>query len=351
MNYVNRRANLSPLKSFAPPRIESTLRVYGGASHLARRAARDGLSISDSKIKSILVPLDGSISAEQAIPVALAIAEQTGAVLNLVHVIVPAEMLDPYDALYCAGLSLKSLKCEKQRYLDSLIDKIGDASSVFVASRVVDGRAVAPSLDGLPGLDADLVVMATQGRGTLGRFWSGSVAHSLLQRMSMPVILVRGTEEPVAFGAEAIEHVILPLDGSEASETALRPIMELGVFRTARHSLLHVVPLSPKHMVRDYAVHTDWVPSRTRWISGMQYLHPLATSLRDDGRRVHTEVVSSDEPFWQVVLRSAEQVHVDLIAVAYTRQSPVARLLWPNTSEYLFRNLFRPIMFVPSKSA
>jgi nucleotide-binding universal stress UspA family protein len=349
MNHVNRLANLSPLKSFAPATIDSTLRLPDGAGHSARPAILDGLFTSEAKTKSILVPLDGSVFAEQAIPVALAIAEQTGAVLNLMHVIVPAETLDPYDALYFADASLKSLKHEKHQYLERLIDKIGDASSTVVVSRVIDGRAVSDSLDGGSGLNADLVVMATHGRGTLGRFWSGSVAHSLLQRMSVPVIVVRGTEEPVTFGAEPVDHVLLPFDGSEASEAVPLRIMELGVFPTARHSLLHVVPLLPKHVVRNYTIHTDWVPSRRRWMSGMQYLHPLARSLRDEGRSVHTKVVSSDEPFWQVVLRCAEKDNVGLIAVAYTRQSSVAQLLWPNTSEHLFRKSPRPIMFVPSE--
>jgi nucleotide-binding universal stress UspA family protein len=349
MSYINRLANLSPLKSFAPAASNSRLRLADGTSHSARPAILDGFSTSKSKTKSILVPLDGSIFAEQAIPVALAIAAQTGAMLNLVHVVVPAEALDPYDALYFADASLKSLKREKRRYLKRLIDKIGGASSTSVTSRVTDGRDVSASLDGVSGLDADLVVMATHGRGTLGRCWSGSVAHSLLQRTSVPVIVVRGTEQPVTFSAEPIDHVLLPLDGSEASETVLRPIMELGIFPTARHSLLQVVPLLPKHVVRDYTIHTDWVPSRRRWASGMQYLHPLARSLRDDGRAVHTKVVSSDEPFWQVVLRCAEKDNAGLIAVAYTRQSSIARLLWPNTSEHLFRNSLRPVMFVPSE--
>jgi nucleotide-binding universal stress UspA family protein len=81
----------------------------------------------------------------------------------------------------------------------------------------------------------------------------------------------------------------------------------------------------------------------------MQYLHPLARSFRADGRHIHTKVVSSDEPFGQVALRSAEQDDVGLIAIAYRRQRPLARLLSPNTSEYLFRNTSRPIMFVPSE--
>jgi len=278
---------------------------------------------------------------------AVAIAEQTGAVLNLVHVIVPAEMLDPYDALYFADVSLKSLKREKNQYLESVIDKIADASSAFVASRVIDGRAISASLNGVPGLNADLVVMATHGRDTLGRFWSGSVAHSLLRRMTVPVIVVRGSEHPMTFGAEPVNHVLLPFDGSEAPEKVIQPIMKLGVFPSARHSLLHVVPLVPKHVARNYAIHTDWVPSRRRWTAGMQYLYPLARTLRANGRTVHTKVVSSDEPFWQVVLRCAEKDNVGLIAVDYRRQTSLARLFWPNTSEYLFRNSFRPVMFMP----
>jgi hypothetical protein len=126
--------------------------------------------------------------------------------------------------------------------------------------------------------------------------------------------------------------------------------VDLGIYPTARHALLHVVPLVPKYVLKGYALHTEWVPSRQNWISGMQYLHPLARSLRVDGRHVHTKVVSSDEPFSQVALRCAEQDDVGLIAIAYRRQCPLARLLWPNTSEYLFRNSSRPIMFLPSQS-
>jgi nucleotide-binding universal stress UspA family protein len=345
---TNRPANLS-FDSRAPVKANSTPRIMNGTSRHVSPALLDGLRASDSKINSILVPLDGSAFAEQAIPLALGIAEQSGAVLHLVHVLVPVDVLDPYDALYATDASLNAIKRDKRRYLEGVVDKISATSSALVASRVIEGRAVLSSLDKVRGLDADLVVMATHGRGTLGRFWSGSVAHSLLQRVSIPVIFVPDTDNRLKFKSKTIDHVLLPFDGSEASEKVLKPILDLGMFRAARHSLLHIVPLVPKHVVRDYALHTEWVPSRHRWIAGMQYLHPLARSLWVDGRRVHTKVISSDEPLWQVVLRCAEKDDVGLIAVAYQRQRPIARFLWPNASEYLFRNASRPIMFVPSE--
>jgi nucleotide-binding universal stress UspA family protein len=345
---TNRLANLS-FESLAPAKFNSNLRIVNGTSRPVRPSLLHGLQESDSKIKSVLVPLDGSGFAEQAIPLALGIAEQSGAVLHLVHVLVPLDVVDPFDALHFPYAALMTLKLDKHRYLKSVVENISARSAAHVTPRVIEGRAVASSLDELHGLDADLLVMATRGRGTLGRFWTGSVAHSLLQRMSVPVILLRGNNDPVTLNAKTIDHVLLPFDGSEASENALDPILDLGLFTNARHSLLHVVPLAPKYVVRNYALHTEWVPSRRRWIAGMQYLHPLARSLRIDNRSVHTKVVSSDEPFEQVVLRSAEQGDVGLIVVAYRRQRPLARFLWPNTSEYLFRNSSRPIMFVPSE--
>jgi nucleotide-binding universal stress UspA family protein len=345
---VNRLINPASFKSLAPARANSTLRVMNGPNTALRPALVDGFPTLNSKLKSILVPLDGSAFAERAIPLALGLAEQNGAVLNLVHVFVPADVLEPYEALHF-GDALKSLKDDKHRYLAELVDRIRATASALVASRVIDGRDVPLSLDKIPGLDADLIVMATHGRGTLGRFWSGSVTHSLLQRMTVPVILVPSTEDPVAFTAKTIDHILLPFDGAEVSEKVLKSFMDLGIFPAARHSLLHVVPLVPRHVAHGYTIRTDWMSSRRNWTAGMQYLHPLARTLRADNRRVHTKVVSSDEPIGQVVLRTAEEDDVGLIAVTYQRQWLLARLLWPNTSEYLFRNSSRPIMFVPSE--
>jgi nucleotide-binding universal stress UspA family protein len=349
MMNINRLANYLSIGNLAPVKVNSNLRLVNGPNPAVLISPVDEVRESGTKIKNILVPLDGSVFAEQAIPLALGIAEQSGAVLNLVHVIVAVEMLDPYDALYFADACLKSLKRDKHRYLNEIVGKITARSKAFITSRVVDGRAVTSALDEVPGLDADLVVMATHGRGTLGRFWSGSVAHSLLQRTAVPVILLRGTNDPVTFNAKPVDHVLLPVDGADTSRKVLDRITDLGIFHAARHSLLHVVPLVPKHVVVEHSLRTEWMPSRRDRIAGMRYLQPLARSLRADGRRVQTKIVSSDEPFWQLVLRCAEQADVDLIALAYRRQWPFARLFCPNTSEYLFRNSPRPIMFVPSE--
>jgi nucleotide-binding universal stress UspA family protein len=349
--HTNRVQNLPSPVSLGLPRATSTLRLFDGPSDHQQAALLGDHRAADDRIKSILVPLDGSVFAEHAIPLALGIAEQCGAVLHLVHVVAAAEMIDPYDALGFADASLSALKRDKHRYLSDLVQRVSATPSMFIASRLIDGRTVSSSLEGLPGLDADLIVMATHGRGAFGRFWFGSVAHSLLQRISVPMILVRGNNEPVDLKATAIDHVLLSVDGTKNSEKVIKPVLELGLFPTARHTLLHVVRLDPKYVIRGYALRTEWVPSRRRWIAGMQYLHSFARTLRDNGRSVYTKVVSSDEPKFQVVLRSADQLDAGLIGVAYHRQLPIMRLVWPSYAEYLFRNSNRPLMLVPVESS
>lgn len=345
---ISRFVNLSSIKSFVPAPAKFALRVKHRPSHARRLSPRETLHARPTK-KSILVPLDGSDFAERAIPLALGIAEQTSAAIHLVHVIVPTETLAPYDALYFAEDSLKSLARDKHGYLENVIERIGVQSSASITSYVIEGRDVPASLSELSGLHAGLVVMATHGRGMLGRFWSGSVAYFLLQRLSVPAIFVRGTAGPVALKAKAVEHVLLPCDGSEGTRLVLRSIFDLGLFPRARHSLLHVAPLVPKRVVIEHGVATEWTPSWDRSFVGMRQLKTLAQTLQKNGRLVDTKtVVSRSEPFGQVVVGHAEQNDVDLIAAAYRPQWAIGRLLWPDASEYLFRKSSRPVLFVPS---
>jgi nucleotide-binding universal stress UspA family protein len=341
---MNTNRLFNPLSSnvLASPKANSMLRVSNGGESATRLSLLDNSRTFGNRIRDIVVPLDGSTFAEHAIPLALGIAEQCGSALQLVHAEVPVDLSDTDSAL-------TALKREKKRYLADIVQQLSAKTSAFVSSRTIDGRAVSQTLKEADKINADLIVMATHGRGAIGRFWWGSFAHSLLQQVSIPVILIHGRNAPAVFKPKSVNHVLLPLDGEKTSEKVIDPLLDFNVFPTARHTLLQVVRLEPKYVLSDYALRTEWVPSRRRWIAGMQYLHPLATSLRDHGRRVHTKVLSCDEPVGEVILRCAEQADVDLITIGYRRRSRLSRLLRPSVSEYLFRTSTCPLMFVPAE--
>lgn len=344
---TNRLFNPSTFNSLAMSQPGSTLRSSPGKAGGQKPTLRDKSRSAEKRIHTIVVPLDGSPFAEHAIPMALAIAEQCDAILHLVHVVVAVNDIEPFAALYDADAALRSLKRRRRKYLNEIAREISSSSPVSVSQTVIEGHAVPKTLDDMQDIDADLVVMATHGRGAARRLWWGSVAHSLLQRASVPVILVRGSNDPAEFAPTSVDNLLLPLDGTKETEKTLDPLLDMGLFPSARHTLLRVLGLESQHVVNNYSLETEWVPSRRSWTAAMRYLHPLVRTLRDDSRRVRMRIVNSDEPVGQIIRRCADEVNADLITLAYRRRSPIARFVWPGTTDYLFRTSNVPLMFVP----
>ena len=94
--------------------------------------------------------------------------------------------------------------------------------------------------------------MTTHGRGPLTRFWLGSVADELVRRASVPLLLVRPHEGVPDLAQEPIlQHLLIPLDGSELAEQVLEPAVALGTLMAADYSLLRIYgPLSRRRSTR-----------------------------------------------------------------------------------------------------
>lgn len=345
MNLLKFASYFSPIDSLLPAQTKFAWRVkHGPSTAMRHHSAR-------ARSSGILVPLDGSEFAEHAIPMALGIAEQTGAGIELVHIVVPTEVLSPYDALYFADDALETKKRTMQAYLDTVIERVREHSSVRVKAKVIEARSAPAAIRERAAQKSRLLVMASRGKGMLRRFWSGSVSHAVLKNLPVPAIFVRGSTGPATLTPRPAKDLLLPFAGSNIERAAPRAILELGLFPHARVKLLHVVPLAPQRVVTEGNVSTQWAPSWDDWFAGSRRLKPVSKTLRKSGRQVETHVVSSSEPFGQTILAHGKQHDADLIAVPHRRQSLLGRLLWPSASDYLFRKSTRPILFVPSRPA
>ena len=85
---------------------------------------------------------------------------------------------------------------------------------------------------------ADLIAMSTHGRSGLDRLRFGSVAEGVVRRAPVPVLLVRGM---AAWDRGGIDRILVPLDGSEASEEVLPIVSCLAGPFDFEVQLLHVV--------------------------------------------------------------------------------------------------------------
>jgi hypothetical protein len=75
--------------------------------------------------RSIMVPLDGSVFSEHALPLALSIAQRSASAVQLVHVHIPAGSLDDVTGLPALDHRIDSEAREfEQEYLTSLAQSL-----------------------------------------------------------------------------------------------------------------------------------------------------------------------------------------------------------------------------------
>lgn len=146
--------------------------------------------------QQILVPVDGSQTALQALREAVTVAKAFGASLFLVHVIDPYPFLGA-GADYALGQAdyLAAATANADRAL-AAAGEIVAAAGLDSESVVVDGHAAEDGiLNSAVTSGADLIVMGSHGRRGLEKLLLGSVTQRVLQGARVPVLVVRGSDD------------------------------------------------------------------------------------------------------------------------------------------------------------
>jgi nucleotide-binding universal stress UspA family protein len=227
-------------------------------------------------VKTLLVPLDGSPLAERALPYAAALAARAAVRIVLVRVAPPG-----------AG----DTEAEDRAYLSDAAARLAGPGAA-VETIVATGEAVAAIAETARAVSADLLVMATHGRGGLGRWVYGSVAEGLLARLSLPILLVRAW---LPASAQTLRgermRLLTALDGSALAEQALPVAERLADTLSGELVLLRVVarpdaPFAPDWLAGP-APAEDFERAKAE---ADAYLHRLAERLERSGRRVQVDV-------------------------------------------------------------
>jgi nucleotide-binding universal stress UspA family protein len=142
--------------------------------------------------KTILVPLDGSARAEQALVPALRIAENFGSELLLLRVVLPERLLPVMSQMVVTSEPTPPAVTapqwdEAQAYLAGLCLP---ATGLRIRTQVLCGAPPEMIIATAASGAADLIVMSTHGRAGLLRLLYGSVAEAVLRGATVPVLLV-----------------------------------------------------------------------------------------------------------------------------------------------------------------
>lgn len=290
--------------------------------------------------KQILVPLDGSLFAESALSIALGLSHRTGARLHLVTVqeAIPSFAYDEWES---------SVAAWSNRYLQNVVERVGDLAGGEVTTRLRSGHVAETLEDEAKENGADLVVMATHGRGLLSRAWLGSVAASFIHHTGRPVLLVRPEADPPEDFApdRTFSRILVPLDGSELSESVLVDAAEFGKLFGATYHLLRVVPY-PMDLSSSYLPHT--VQMNQQFVneareSAEAYLEEHAERLRARGHTVSVGAVVVPQPGHGIV-SEAEAEGCDFIAMATHGRTGLTRALLGSTADKVLRAAHVPLL-------
>ena len=297
----------------------------------------------------ILVPLDGSKTAEKVLPYARYLAGKFKVPVELLAVIDIAEMATHVSA-------------EKVRHLDTMIEDGLRASTTYLkgaATTFPDGnvtctvekdRAEESIINKAESDGGILIAMATHGRSGLNRFLLGSVAEKVLRGSANPLLLVRALDAGKTTGETAFKAIIVPLDGSELAESVMPMVATM-----AKKLDLEVVLFRAYHIPYNayaaddgyYAVNYDELIASVR-DEANEYLDKKGAEMKKLGvakvSGVSKEGFAGDE-----IIALGRKTPDALIAMCSHGRSGVKRWVLGSVTENVVRHSDEPVLVVRAK--
>lgn len=302
--------------------------------------------------ESILVPLDGSSASEEALPVALEVAERTGARLELV--IVRQHGAPPY---VLAEMPPPDAEADRERRigLDAYIENVATrarARGSDASATVLEGEIAETLIARAGATNASLIVMTTHGRGGMSRLWLGSVAERIVREIAVPVLLRRPSHSESA-GAEpfTLRRLLVPLDESAVSESVVEPAAALASAFGAEIVLLRVVePLIIRaRIVTAPALEVDEEDLARQAKRAERYLDSVIERLQPKGLNARQHLMAHHQPA-RAILDATRDTQADAIAMATRGFGGLRRLVIGSVADKVLRGAECPLMvYRPAK--
>lgn len=142
----------------------------------------------------ILVPVDGSETANKALVAALQLARDFGGRVRLIHVVEEMAYLTGYEQY--GGYSAELIKVMRETGAKVLNDAmaIAQAAGVEADNLLYDnfgGRLAEVVADAAKQWNADLIVVGSHGRRGMSRLLLGSGTEQILRLAPVPVLVIR----------------------------------------------------------------------------------------------------------------------------------------------------------------
>ena len=284
----------------------------------------------------ILVSLDGSPLSEHALPTALALAHTPGTDIFIARVPTASGSHEPPT-----GRQLEVARRQIRQYFDDL--RLAQPPTVKLTPLMPEGNVANAIADTAAAKGIDLIVMSTHGYSGVTRWLLGSVTEKILRTAPCPVLAVRA---PADSGApKPIRQIAITLDGSELSERALAPGLELAQRLQASVTLLRCVP---------FVTHNNSLDEVERGLGrrlqqdaideAAAYLAARSASYAKSGVEIKTEVRVG--PAADNIYEFVETYGTDLVVMATHGRTGVQRWVYGSVTEKVLHSIKTSLMVV-----
>ncbi len=291
--------------------------------------------------KKVLVPLDGSPLAEQALATAATFSEE----IVLLQVPVAQDVFTTAVTggdipMFVTALDEDGLS-ETEQYLADTAAKWRRAD-LAVTTRVEVGEAAHTIVDVAAAEAVELIVMSTHGRSGVRRILFGSVTEAVLKHAPCPVLALR-SERP-------LKRILIPLDGSFLSEEALVPALNIAHTNQAEVTLFRVQPmeigrqdeefafyLRAEHGL-EYTAHDVLLMNIENYLKNLREQETAAELVVKTACRIG---VPAEE-----ILRYAAEVDADLIVMSTHGRTGLNRLFFGSVAETILRGASCAVLVV-----
>jgi nucleotide-binding universal stress UspA family protein len=306
---------------------------------------------TSERFRRILVPLDGSAFAEEALAYAVALSPHYSPMLLLRVIAGERERSSPKHAY--GGSSDDEVRKERQPALEYLVETATKLREKGALVRPVASVAVGDPAEQIVRTAHErgynLIVMSSHGRGAVGRIAYGSVADRVARTSPVPVLITRPSREDEADEDQPLaQRLVVPLDGSALAEQALQVAAQLALRIGVPVLLVSVVDLwgnsSPSVF---YPASLD-VRFYDEAMSELEHerkemLTKIAARLQSEGVTVKTQTLRGPVP--QAIMAATQPD--DIIVMTSHAHSGFSRFLLGSVAEKLVRECQAPVLLVP----
>jgi nucleotide-binding universal stress UspA family protein len=290
----------------------------------------------------ILVPLDGSKTAENVLPLARCFARSLQIAVELLGVVDIAELARRHVAADPASM-IRTLADDATRRLGDYLEQVAKNFPIGkVQCTVRRGNAAEAIIESAAADKQTLIAMATHGRSGLDRWLLGSVAEKILRGATNPTLVVRAKEgkNPI-WEMATLKRVIVPLDGSELAESVLPSVEELAKKLDLEVTLLGVYGVPPG---------VSSAGEGEAFIGGLRgetlaYLEKKAAELKSKGLDKVSCVAKEGLPADEII-STARRTLDNLIAMCTHGRAGVTRWMLGSVTETVVRHCGDPVLVI-----